>query len=268
MTTKNNRADVICLSNHKGGVAKTCSTTNIGAGLALLKHKCLIIDLDPQANLSLSLGIKALDKSIYGCLKEYYDLASATIEVQPNLFIVPAHLDLSGAEIELSAEAGREYILKELIERVRDQYDFILIDCPPSLGLLTINAFTAANKVIIPMQAEFLALQGLAKLIEVINKIKQRLNKNLTIEGILITRYDNRKILNRDVLKVVKKHFPNEIFKSKIRENVSLAEAPSQGNDIFRYNSKSNGALDYKSLCIELIKRGKKSNTTAKASHG
>lgn len=258
MTKKTNNCNVICFSNHKGGVAKTSSTTNVGAGLASLGYKCLIIDLDPQANLSISLGIKAPEFTIYGCLRDYFGLDQATFLLEPNLYIVPANLDLSGAEIELSAEAGREFILKGLIDTVRDKYDYIFLDCPPSLGLLTVNAFTAADNIIIPVQPEFLAVQGLTLLIETIKKIRQRLNKNLSIAGVLITQYDNRKTLNREVYQALKKHYPTELFKTKIRDNISLAEAPSQSTHIFKYKPKCHGAADYKALCKELIKRSKK----------
>lgn len=245
---------VICLSNHKGGVAKTCSVVNIGAGLSMLGKKCLLIDLDPQANLSFSLGVKTPTHSIYGALKGDYNLSSAITHIIDNLDIVPSTVDLTAAEIELSSEAGREVILKELIEPIKKDYDYIILDCPPSLGLLTINALTASETVFIPLQAEYLALQGLAKLTEVIDKIKKRLNKNLSVGGVLITQYDHRKVLNRDVVSSIEGHFSDILFKTKIRDNVALAEAPSTGLDIFRYNPKSNGAADYLDLCKEIIK--------------
>jgi chromosome partitioning protein len=244
---------VISISNHKGGVGKTTSTINIGAGLNKLGKKVLLIDLDPQANLSQSLGLINQDKNIYGALKGEYQLMP--IVVLKGLDIIPSTLDLSGAEIELSSEAAREYILKELIEEVRSKYDFIIIDSPPSLGLLTINAFTAADEIIIPLQAQFLAMQGLAKLGEVVDKIKKRLNKSLKISGVFITQYDSRKVLNRDVNETINEHFKSEVFKTKIRDNIALAEAPAQGLDIFRYNAKSNGAEDYLALAKEIIKR-------------
>lgn len=244
---------VISISNHKGGVGKTTSVINIGAGLNKLGKKILLIDLDPQANLSQSLGLTDQKSNIYGALKGEYKLQ--TVEILKGLDIIPSTLDLSGAEIELSGEAGREYILRELIEPIRNQYNYILVDCPPSLGLLTINAFTASTEVFIPLQAQFLALQGLTKLIEIIEKIKARLNKELKVGGVFITQYDNRKVLNRDVVATIEAHFKNEVFKTKIRDNISLAEAPAQGLDIFRYNPKSYGAEDYLSLCSEILKR-------------
>ena len=244
---------VISISNHKGGVGKTTSTINIGAGLNKLGKTVLLIDLDPQANLSQSLGLIDQERNIYGAIRGEYKLEP--IEVLKGLHIIPSTLDLSGAEIELSGEAGREYILRELIEPLRRSYDYILIDSPPSLGLLTINAFTASDQVFIPLQAQYLALQGLSKLMEVVDKIKKRLNKGLTVGGVFITQYDNRKVLNRDVVATIEAHFNNEVFKTKVRDNVALAEAPSGGVDIFRYQPKSYGAEDYLALCKEIIKR-------------
>jgi chromosome partitioning protein len=246
---------VISISNHKGGVGKTTSAINIGAGLNLLKKKVLLIDLDPQANLTQSLGLTNEAINIYGALRGEYKLQP--IEIFKGLDIIPSTLDLSGAEVELSSEPGREYILKELIEPLRASYDFIIIDSPPSLGLLTINSFTASDEILIPLQAQYLALQGLAKLVEVVDKIKQRLNKGLKVGGVFITQYDSRKVLNRDVVDTIQAHFKEEVFKTKIRDNIALAEAPAQGLDIFRYSSKSNGAEDYLALSKEVLKRSK-----------
>ena len=244
---------VISISNHKGGVGKTTSAINIGAGLNKLGKKILLIDLDPQANLSQSLGLTDQERNIYGALRGEYKLEP--IPVLKGLDLIPATLDLSGAEVELSGEAGREYILRELLEPVRNNYDYILIDSPPSLGLLTINSFTASDEVYIPLQAQYLALQGLAKLTEVIDKIKKRLNKELKVGGVIVTQYDSRKVLNRDVATTIEAHFKAEVFKTKVRDNIALAEAPAQGVDIFRYNSKSFGAIDYLNLSKEILKR-------------
>lgn len=244
---------VISISNHKGGVGKTTSAINIGAGLNKLGKKILLIDLDPQANLSQSLGLTDQERNIYGALRGEYKLQP--IPVLKGLDLIPSTLDLSGAEVELSGEAGREYILRELLEPVRNNYDYILIDSPPSLGLLTINSFTASNEVYIPLQAQYLALQGLAKLTEVIDKIKKRLNKELKVGGVIVTQYDSRKVLNRDVATTIEAHFKAEVFKTRVRDNIALAEAPAQGVDIFRYNSKSFGAIDYLSLSKEILKR-------------
>ena len=246
---------VISISNHKGGVGKTTSAINIGAGLNKLGKNILLIDLDPQANLSQSLGLIEQERNIYGALRGQYKLQP--IEILKGLDVIPSTLDLSGAEVELSGEPGREYILRELIEPIRASYDFIIIDSPPSLGLLTINSFTASDEILIPLQAQYLALQGLAKLIEVVDKIKGRLNKGLKIGGVFITQYDSRKVLNRDVVSTIEAHFKENVFKTKIRDNIALAEAPSQGLDIFRYNSKTYGAEDYLSLSREILKRNK-----------
>jgi chromosome partitioning protein len=244
---------VISISNHKGGVGKTTSAINLGAGLSRLGKRVLLIDLDPQANLSQSLGLVDQERTIYGALRGEYKLQP--IEVIAGLDLIPSTLDLSGAEIEMSGEAGREYILKELVDPIRGSYDYVLIDSPPSLGLLTINAFTASDRVFIPLQAQYLALQGLTKLLEVIDKITKRLNKELRVGGVFITQYDGRKVLNRDVVATIGAHFQDQLFKTMVRDNIALAEAPSQGLDIFRYNPKSYGAEDYLSLSQEVINR-------------
>ena len=243
---------VISISNHKGGVGKTTSALNIGAGLNKLGKKVLLIDLDPQANLSQSLNLIDQDKNIYGAIRGEYKLQP--IQVLKGLDVIPSTLDLSGAEIELSGEAGREYILRELIDPIKKSYDYIIIDSPPSLGLLTINSFTASDEILIPLQAQYLAIQGLTKLLEVIDKIKKRLNKKLKVGGVFITQYDSRKVLNRDVVTSIKQRFKAEVLKTMIRDNVALAEAPTQGVDIFRYQPKSKGAEDYLALCKEIIK--------------
>lgn len=249
-------AKIISLLNHKGGVGKTTSTINIGAALAELGKRVLLIDLDPQANLSLSLGSPRLPNTIYEALKGESELEPHALK--PNLHVVTSTLDLSGAEMELINEAGREFILRELFEVVRSEYDYILIDCPPSLGLLTLNALTSSDGVIIPLQTEFLAMQGLAKIKQVIQKVKLRLNKKIEIIGVLATMYDNRKVLNRDVVETIEKYFGRYVFDTKIRDNVSLAEAPARGQDIFSYAPKSIGAIDYKSLSLELVARTEK----------
>lgn len=244
---------VISISNHKGGVGKTTSAINLGAGLNKLGKRVLLIDLDPQANLSQSLGLVDQERTIYGALRGEYKLQP--IPVVAGLDLIPSTLDLSGAEIEMSGEAGREYILRELVDPIKGSYDYVLIDSPPSLGLLTINAFTASDEVFIPLQAQYLALQGLTKLLEVIDKITKRLNKELRVGGVFITQYDGRKVLNRDVVATIGAHFQDQLFKTMVRDNIALAEAPSQGLDIFRYNPKSYGAEDYLSLSQEVINR-------------
>ncbi|MEZ4988159.1 MAG: ParA family protein [Saprospiraceae bacterium] len=244
---------IISLLNHKGGVGKTTSTINIGAALVELGKKVLLIDLDPQANLTLSLGIARQPVTIYEALRGESDLVP--VEYKAGMDVVISTLDLSGAEMELINEAGREYLLRELFEPHRENYDFILIDCPPSLGLLTLNALTTSDFVIIPLQTEFLAMQGLAKIKQVIQKVRLRLNKDLEIGGVIPTMYDARKVLNRDVVDTIKKYFGPLVFNTYIRDNVSLAEAPAQRKDIFEYSRNSAGAEDYLSLAKEILER-------------
>ena len=244
---------VISLLNHKGGVGKTTSSINIAAGLVELGKKVLLIDLDPQANLTLSLGIPRHPHSIYESIRGEAPLVP--YPAKENLDIVISTLDLSGAEMELINEAGREYLLRELIEPIRSVYDFIIIDCPPSLALLTLNALAASDTVYIPLQTEFLAMQGLAKIKQVIDKVKLRLNRGLYIGGVIATMYDARKVLNRDVVETIKKYFGEIVFNTMIRDNVALAEAPSQRKDIFAYSPNSPGAEDYLNLSREIIER-------------
>ena len=244
---------IISIANHKGGVGKTTTTVNLSAGLNRKSKKILCIDLDPQANLTQSVGVKDYEYSIYDSLTQNSDLIP--IEIRKGFDIIPSHIDLSGAEIELINEPGREYILKGLIDKIKVNYDFIFIDCPPSLGLLTVNAFVASDRLLIPLQAEFLATQGLAKLLEVIEKVKERINPEFDLGGVIITQYNERLVLNRDISWSVKHHFGNKLFKSTIRKNVSLAEAPMTGMDIFNYNANSIGAHDYGKLVQEFLKR-------------
>lgn len=244
---------VISLLNHKGGVGKTTSAINIGAGLAELGKRVLLIDLDPQANLTLAMGIPRQPYTIYEALRGESELIPYT--AKPNLDVVTSHLDLSGAEMELINEAGREFILRELLDPIRNKYEYILIDCPPSLGLLTLNALTSSDQVYIPLQTQFLAMQGLAKIKQIIQKVRLRLNKGLEIGGVIATMYDARKVLNRDVVDTIHKYFGDMVFNTKIRDNVALAEAPAQRKDIFAYNRKSPGAQDYLALSKEIIVR-------------
>jgi len=243
---------IYAFSNHKGGVGKTTSTINVGAALAKRGKKVLLVDLDPQANLTQSLGIKDVEISIYENLKGEKIINPK--EYKTNLYVLPSSLDLSAAEIELSSEPGREFILKDILVQLVNKFDYIFIDCPPSLGILTINALVAADYVIIPMQAEYLPLRGLAKLTDVIKKIQTRLNAKLKIGCVFLTQYDPRKVLNRDIAESVQNYFGEKLLNSKISSNVALAEAPSQGKDIFSYNKTCRGANDYDELCDELIK--------------
>ncbi len=258
---RNTMAHVISLLNHKGGVGKTTSTINIGAGLVELGKKVLLVDLDPQANLTLSLGIQRQPITVYEALRGESELVPTTSK--PNLDVIISSLDLSGAEMELVNEPGREYLLSALFEPLQDEYDYIIIDCPPSLGLLTLNALTSSNYVYIPLQTEFLALQGVVKIKQVIDKVRFRLNKKLSVGGVIATMYDSRKVLNRDVVATIKKFFGDRVFETMIRNNVALAEAPSQRMDIFSYAGKSNGAEDYLALCREIVQRVETNPTPA-----
>jgi chromosome partitioning protein len=246
---------IIAVSNHKGGVGKTTSTVNIGAGLSRAGKRVLLIDLDPQANLSQSLRIEG-ERDIYGAIRGLYPLTP--IAINAKLSAIPSTLDLSGAEIEIAGQIGRERILRKLLEPVRSSFDYILIDSPPSLGLLTINALTAAEEVYIPLQAQYLSLQGLSKLREVVDRIAEDINPGLRIGGIIVTQFDARKVLNRDVAQTIREHYPEETFKTEIRDNIALAEAPTQGADIFTYSPSSKGAEDYAALVKEILKRDKR----------
>ena len=244
-------ARIITISNHKGGVGKTTSAINIGAGLHKMGKKVLLVDADPQANLTQSLGIEEPETSIYGALKGDYPLDP--IEILPGLDLVGSTLDLSGAEVELSTEKRREFILKNILAPLGSEYEFIFIDSPPSLGLLTINALTASQEIFIPLQAEYLALRGLTKLQEVVERISGRLNPDLSIGAVFITQYDSRTVLHRDVRDSIKNHFGDKLLSTPIRRNISLAEAPTKGVDIFRYDPNSAGAEDYLSLSREIL---------------
>lgn len=250
----------IALINQKGGVGKTTTTINLGAGLAELGHDVLLIDLDPQAHLTYALGLPAheLDATVYELLKEETPLDEVIVERAKNLRIIPSSLNLSGAEMALSSVAGREFLLKEALEPLTHGPGYILIDCPPSLGLLTINALTAASEVYIPVQTEFLALQGMSSLIQTVEVIQRRLNKELSLGGIIATRYDNRKTLNREVVAKIREYFGDKLFRTVIRDNVSLAEAPGHGQTIFEYRARSNGAKDFRAVCAEMVERADK----------
>jgi len=246
---------ILAIANHKGGVGKTTTTINLGAALQRAHRSVLLVDLDPQANLTYSLGFtEPLMPSVYDALKDEATLRE-TFRRQFGLTLAPANLDLSAAELELSGVAGRELLLRELLEPVQAVFDYILIDCPPSLGLLTLNAFTAAEGVLIPLQTEYLALQGLTKLAGVIDMVRKRLNAKLQVTGVLPTQFDKRKILHREVVEAIYGHFGEKVFQTAIRDNVALAEAPSSGQDIFTYSDVSNGAQDYAQLAVELQQR-------------
>lgn len=248
-------AKIIVVMNHKGGVGKTTTTVNLAAAMQQKKKRVLVIDLDGQANLTESFGLSIEEeRTVYGAMKGEYPLP--LVELENGLSVVPSCLDLSAAESELINEPGRELILKGLIAKLPDnrKFDYILIDCPPSLGLLTLNALTAADYLIIPVQAQFLAMRGMAKITNVIAIVKERLNPNLHIGGIVITQFDKRKTLNKSVSEIINDSFCDKVFKTIIRDNVALAEAPIKGKNIFEYNKNSNGAKDYMSLAQEVMK--------------
>ncbi|MCB2188067.1 MAG: ParA family protein [Deltaproteobacteria bacterium] len=251
---------IISVLNQKGGVGKTTLVANLGAAVALARpqSRVLLVDLDPQAQLTCSLGQAAAEAplSVYGLLAGRGSLAAARREVRPGLDLVPASLDLAAAEGEFAAVPGREYLLRGVLQQASD-YDFVFLDCPPNLGLLSLNSLAAAGEVLIPLQAEFLALQSLGRLWETVAAVRGRLNPGLTLGGIVATRFDGRKRLSREVLERVAEHFGALLFRTRIRENVSLAEAPSHGQDIFAYRPASRGAQDYRALGREFLQRGK-----------
>lgn len=245
---------IISIINHKGGVGKTTTTANLGGALTQKGYRVLLVDLDGQANLTMSLGLNSdLNETIYSSMKSGKDFP--VYKNKEGLEIVPSCLDLSAIESELINEPGRELILKSLLANIRERYDYILIDCPPSLSLLSLNALTASDGIIIPMQAQYLAMRGMDKLVNIINKVKSRINPSLYIYGILITMYDGRTNLNKSISEVVEETFHGKVFSSYIRNNISLAEAQANGKDIFHYDSKCNGAADYMNLCNELTKQ-------------
>lgn len=249
---------VIAFINQKGGVSKTTGVVNIGYGLHALNRKVLLLDMDPQAHLTYSLGIESheLENSTYSLLKGESPVSDVIVH-RKGVDILPASLELSGAEIELSSMPGREVLLKESLASLHSEYDYVLIDCPPSLGLLTLNALTAASEVYIPLLPEFLALRGVRKLMEVVEIVRKRLNPVIHITGVLISRFDNRKILHKEIVENVKSVFGKAVFDTYIRENIAIAEAPSYGENIFEYKPNSNGAADYEALCLEIIKQEK-----------
>lgn len=253
-------AKIISLANQKGGVGKTTTAINLSAALAKAGQKVLLIDADPQANASSGLGvdIRTLDRTIYECLINNIDPATAIIATRVSgLDIIPSHIDLVGAEIEMLNIDNRENILKNILSQLRDRYDYILIDCSPSLGLITVNALTASDAVIIPVQCEFFALEGIAKLLNTIKIIKQKLNPALKIEGFLLTMYDNRLRLSNQVYEEVKRHFGDLVFNTVIARNVRLSEAPSHGLSVIEYDASSKGAKNYEALANELLQRTK-----------
>jgi len=250
----------IAFINQKGGTGKTTSTANIGAGLVRLKQKVLAIDLDPQANLTYHLGIKAgdLKASIAEVLEGRVGVEEAIIKRAGGLDVIPSTLALAETEARIFNQSGREHFLRGALAGLNRSYAYVLIDCPPSLGVLTLNALVAAREVYIPLEAQALPLQGLRAIKDIVDIARERLNPRLEITGIIATKYDGRKILHREVLETIKKHFGVLLFKTVIRDTVRLAEAPSYGQDIFSYAPRSYGAEDYLSLCKEILQRSKR----------
>jgi len=250
----------ICFANQKGGVGKTTSAINLAASLAALEYKTLLIDTDPQANSTSGVGVNSdKDQNIYQCLiNEGYGLEEIIAETQfPYLFVAPSHIDLVAAEIEMIDLANREKKLKYLIDPVKDQYDFIIIDCSPSLGLITLNSLTASDSVIVPVQCEYFALEGLGKLLNTIKIVQQGLNTSLDIEGILLTMYDQRLRLAKQVVAEVRQHFQQLVFQTIIHRNTRLSEAPSFGMPVLAFDAKSKGATNYMNLAKEILLKNK-----------
>lgn len=247
---------VISIANQKGGVGKTTTAINISSLMAKKGKKVLLIDTDPQGNATSGLGIsKDLEYSVYDVIVSDIGMDKAIIQTKhKNLKICPSTINLAGAEVELVSMMSREQRLKEKIDQVKDEFDYIIIDCPPSLGLITLNTFTASNSVLIPIQCEFYALEGLGQLMSTINLVKKHLNKELTIEGALLTMYDSRTNLSNQVVNEVMKYFEDKVYKTTIPRNVKLSEAPSYGMSITEYDGHSKGAKAYDKLVKEIIK--------------
>ena len=252
---------VISISNQKGGVGKTTTAINLAASLAVLEKKILLIDSDPQANATSGFGfdVRNIEKSIYECLIDDNDINNILLDTEiEGLKIAPSSIDLVGAEIEILQLPEREYKLKKIIDKIRDNYDYVLIDCSPSLGLLTLNALTAADSVIVPVQCEYFALEGLGKLLNTITLVQSNLNKNLMIEGFLLTMYDSRTRLSNQVVDEVKSHFENMAFETIIQRNIRLSESPSYGKPIILYDANSSGSTNYLNFAKEIIEKNEK----------
>lgn len=249
---------VIAVTNQKGGVGKTTTAINLGASFGALEYKTLIVDADPQSNATSGVGLdpKTVEDSIYDCLVNGVDPQSIIVETEnPNLDVLPARIDLVGAELELVNTPNREHRLKELLATVEEHYDFIIIDCSPSLGLITVNALTAAHSVLIPVQCEYFALEGLGKLLNTIKIIQSRLNQALEVEGIVLTMYDTRLRLANQVVDEVKAHFQQLVFNTVIHRNTRLGEAPSFGETIIMHDATCKGAINYLNFAKELLQK-------------
>jgi chromosome partitioning protein len=252
-------AKIISVANQKGGVGKTTTAINLSASLAVAEKRTLLVDIDPQANSTSSFGFdkNEIDETIYDAIMRGNGFQTAIRKTSlPFLELIPSNTDLIGAEIELIGELGREQKLKILLEEIESDYDFVLIDCPPSLGLLTVNSLTASHSVIIPLQCEYFAMEGLGQLMRTISLIRSRLNPSLSIEGILITMFDGRNNLAHQVVREVQNHFGNRVFRTIIPRNVRLSEAPSHGKPVILYDIHSKGAESYLNLAKELLYNG------------